>query len=193
MIRALLAVAAVLAGAGCAGSPSTESTSSASGSTKATSREPTSAAKGERISGTGYIYRVPKGWGRPPQDPPGFDLDSLAVNLRDNDGFTDNVNVLLSPVGVMTPERAEDAAENELTAAGAKDISVNDRITVAGSETAHLTAVGSINDRGYRIEQFYPTDNDQTFIVTFSFSTSVTVGDRAKVTDPLLASWAWTD
>lgn len=193
MIRALFAVTAVLACAGCTGAPSAESTSSASESAATTSPAPTSAAKGELISGTGYTYRVPKGWGRPPNNVPGFDPDSLAVDLRDNDGFTDNANVILSPVGEMTPARAEDAAENELTAAGAKDISVNDRITVTGSESAHVTAVMSINDKDYRIEQFYLTDNDQTFVVTFSFSTSLTAGDRAKVTGATMASWAWTD
>lgn len=145
------------------------------------------------IGGSGYAYEVPKGWGQPLQDVPGFDFDSWAVDFRDNDGFSDNINVILSPLGEVAVEQVEEAVEGELSASGAEDISVNDRVTVAGKESAHVTATMSINGKGYTIDQFYTTDNDQTFIVTFSFSTSVGADDRAKVTDAVLASWTWTD
>lgn len=186
MFRTLAVAAAVtlpLASAGCSDAPSTE----------AMSQAPTSAASGPRISGTGYTYNVPEHWGRPAQDIPGFDPDSLAIDLRDSDGFTDNVNVILSPAGGMTPQQAEVSAENELEAAGANGVSVRDRVTVSGSESAHVTAEMSINANDYTVEQFYPTDHGQTFVVTFSFSRSVTAGERAKVTDAVLASWDWTD
>lgn len=148
---------------------------------------------GTTITGTGYTYVVPRGWGPPPQKLPGFDPDSLAVDLQDTDDFADNVNVLLSPASPMTPGEAERAAEQELTAVGASDISIQDRVTVAGGESAHTSAVMSMNDVEYRIEQFFPTDNAQTFVLTFSFSSSVTPPERNEVTDAVLASWSWTD
>lgn len=186
MSRALAAVAAVTAVLACAGC-------SESSSTEATSQAPSSAADGPTISGTGYSYQVPEGWGPSPQDVPGFDPDSYVVDLQDRDGFTDNVNVILSPAGEITPQQAEAAAEEELPAGGFTEVVAHDRVTVAGSESAHVTAAGSINDTDYTVEQFYPTDDGQTFVVTFSFSSSVSAGDRAEVTDAVLASWAWTD
>lgn len=205
-------VAAVLVCAGCSDSESkeptssarestepsatpdpTEATSSAPEPTDATSQSAPSGAKGTTITGSGYSYQVPEGWGVPPQSIPGMDPDSLAADLQDDDEFVDNVNVLLSPAGLSSPEQAEESAKNELTAVGAKEISVLDRVTVAGTEAAHVTALLSLNDREYRIEQFYVNSTDQSYVVTFSFSTSLTAGDRARVTGPVLASWTWTD
>ena len=57
---------------------------------------------------------------------------------------------------------------------------------------AHVTATGSVNDADYRVEQFYPTTDGQTYVVSFSFSTSVSAADRAAVADTVLSSWAWT-
>lgn len=187
MLRALAAAVLALALVGCAEAEPTESGS------ESKSRARAAAAKGPKITGTGYTYKVPKGWGRPRQEVPGFDFDSFALDLRDRDGFADNINVLISPAGAVELGEAEDAAERELTAVGARRISVEERVTVAGSRAAHLSAVMSMNRRAYAIEQFYPTEGDQTFVVTFSFSRSVTPRGRARVTDAVLASWAWTD
>jgi hypothetical protein len=192
MIRTLVAVAAVLACAGCAGSSSDEGSSSES--TAKTSQAPAvAAATGPQISGTGYTYNVPEGWDRPEQDIPGLDLDSLAAALGDDDGFTDNVNVILSPAGELSAEDAEAGAEDELTAAGATDVTVNDRASVAGSDVAHVTSGMSSNGNDYTIEQFVPSNDGQAFVVTFSFSPSLTAQERAAVTDATLASWTWTD
>jgi len=183
MSRVLGVLAVVLVCAGCSGEPSAEGTSGAS----------PPASSGTTISGTGYSYEAPEDWGPSPQDVPGFDPDSYVVDLQDRDGFTDNVNVILSPAGEITPQQAEAAAEEELPAGGFTEVVVHDRVTVAGSESAHVTAAGSINDTDYTVEQFYPSAAGQTFVVTFSFSSSVPAGDRAEVTDAVLASWAWTD
>lgn len=152
----------------------------------------TPSAKGKKIRGTGYTYVVPDGWGKPSQDIPGFDPDSIAVDLNDSDGFTDNVNVLPPSAGKKTLRRAEAAAKAELAAWGAQDIRVNTPARVAGSKTAHVTAGMSMNGNHYTIEQFYPTHNGRTFVVTFSFSRSLTAVERAQVTDTVLATWVWT-
>lgn len=192
VIRTALAVTALLACAGCsdsawsgrdASSPSTSATSAAS--------SPTPAAVGE-IEGTGYSYDVPEGWGDPEQKVPGFDPDSVAADLGDRDGFTDNVNVILSPAGELSADQVEATVESELSGAGFSDITVQDRVDVAGSETAHVTASGSVNDVAYTVEQFYPTADGQTYVVSLSFSTSVSAEDRAAVADTILGSWAWS-
>lgn len=219
MLRTLAVVAttAVLACTGCsedsssASDPSTSESSSESSSespsgsasetetpepTESTSSapEPTAApADGPRISGSGYSYAVPKGWDMPKQDIPGFDFDSFAAALRDGDGFSDNMNVVVSPAGAMDPSQAEQAAEAELTTAGAKEVTVLDRVSIAGVESPHVTALMSLNDTRYQIEQFYPAQGDKGYVVTFSFSTSVDEGARAEVIDAVLASWEWSD
>lgn len=193
MIRILAAAAALLVVAGCSEPaekgverPSPEPTTQES-----TAPEP--AASGREITGTDYAYHVPRGWGLPKQKVPGFDPDSMAFDLRDRDRFTDNINVLVAPADAMDLRMLERAARNELRSIGAKDVTVNDRVTVAGSESIHLTALASINDLPYRVEQFYIRHDDRTFVVTFSFSEGVSTSKRAEVTGAVLASWAWAD
>ena len=194
MIRTLVSVVALLALAGCTDAPSTDETTPTPDQAEAeTPQAGTTAAEGPQISGTGYSYHVPRGWGPMPSEIPGFDPDSVAFDLEDDDGFADNVNVVLAPGGTMTPDEAESAAQNELTSFGAENVTVNDRRTVAGEEAAHTTADFSMNDNEYTVEQFYPTSGDQTFVVTFSFSTSVTPPERAEVTEAVLATWTWED
>ena len=150
-------------------------------------------AAGDLITGTGYSYTAPDGWGVPAQQAPGFNPDSLAVNLSDADEFVDNINVILSPAGEVTPDQVEEAGTAELEEVGATDIQVNDRTTVSGSESAHLSASMSTNDIEYDVHQFYATNEGQTYVITFSFSPSVPPADRAEVYDAALATWTWTD
>ena len=60
-----------------------------------------------------------------------------------------------------------------------------------GEESAHLSA--SVDQQGvqYNIDQFYPSEGDQTYVVTFSFSPDVTAADRAAVYESVLATWTW--
>ena len=119
-------------------------------------------ADGPRLEGAGYAYRVPKDWGPSDQEIPGFDPDTFALDLDDNDGFTDNVNVLLAPGGAMSAEQAEVGAKDELTSAGATGVAVRDRVDVGGREAAHVSAGMSLNDNDYQVEQFYAATDDET-------------------------------
>lgn len=147
-------------------------------------------ATGETISGEAYTYVVPEGWAVPPQDFPGF--DSLAANLQDADGFADNVNVIKSPVGLVTNEQVESEGVTELETAGATDIAVNERVVVADSESAHLTATMSSEGVSYVAEQYYASTDDQTYIVTFSFSDTVPAAERQEIAESILVTWTWS-
>jgi hypothetical protein len=134
---------------------------------------------------------VPEGWGIPDAgDNP--QLDSVAADLTDDDGFSDNINVLLSPAGELTPDVVESAGVSELEQYGATDISVEPRLTIAGAESSHLSAIFSSQGLEYRVEQYYPTNGGQTYVVTFSFSTDVSDADRIAVAESVLASWTWS-
>ena len=79
----------------------------------------TAAATGDTITGDGYSYSVPEGWGTPDADPASMGADTLAADLTDTDGFADNVNVVLSPAGEVSAEQVEGAGVTELENAGA--------------------------------------------------------------------------
>lgn len=184
-LAATLSLGLSLGAAGCSASAPAESTASSPAAPSATP------AAGTVITGTGYRFSVPEGWGDPgPIE--GFDPDSLAVDGSDADGFSDNVNVILSPAGKITPDQVESQGVTELKGSGATDVTVQPRVTVAGSESSHLTAALESGGASYVIDQFYVSDASQTYIVTFSFSPTVTDVERAAVTGPVLASWVFT-
>ncbi len=198
---AALALSAVLLLAGCGMSVAEreETSPGAAESSASPSSAPSSAptsdaapAAGERVSGTGYSFTVPEGWGVPSADLVPAQADVFAVDLTDvEDGFSDNVNVLLSPAGAITPEQVESLGTAELEANGATEVAIGERITVAGSESAHLSAMLEQQGVQYAIEQYYATDAGQTHVVTFSFSPSVEGAQRAEIAESVLATWSW--
>ena len=145
-------------------------------------------ATGETITGTGYSFQVPEGWGVPEgMNQPG--LDSVAIDLNDTDGFSDNVNVIVSPAGELSVEQIEQLAAQEIEASGGTEVEFLDRITIDGSLSPHLTGVYSASGATYRIDQYYPTVPGQTYIVTFSFNDTLSQADRDAVAHSILASW----
>lgn len=198
MTRALAALFSLLLLVGCGtdtddNEPETDTGTSQNETPAPETEEPTPDASGELITGTGYTFNAPDGWGVPEQQTPGFDPDSLAANLDDDDDFVDNVNVLLSPAGEVTPDQVEDMGVQELEAVGATDIEVNDRTTVAGNESAHLSATMSMGEREYVVDQFYASNAGQTYVVTFSFSPSISDGERSEAVESALSTWTWTN
>lgn len=184
-LAALVLVSSLLLG-GCAASA--EPTDDA-GASDAPAVEP---AAGETITGDGYSYVVPEGWEDASGNPgAGAGIDSIAADLTDTDGFADNVNVVKSPAGEVTADVVETIGVDELEGAGAAEVTVHDRLQIAGSESAHVSAVMSSGGSEYLIDQYYVTQNGQTYIVTFSFSDTVSAADRDEIAASVLATWAW--
>lgn len=181
-VAILLAASLTLTGCSLVALPGTTVQSPAPTSTAAP-------ATGDLVSGDGYSYHAPDGWTQ--QDPSlaGGQVDTLIVDLGDDDGFSDNLNVLLSPAGAVTADQVENLGVTELENAGATNVEVRPRLTIAGSESAHLTALAA--SPSYQIDQFYPTHDGQTYVVTFSFSDTVSQADREAIAESVLASWAW--
>jgi len=198
--HALSAVALTLALglAGCATEPansdSTSSELSAPSNSSSASSQPADTgvapATGSVVSGDGYSYTIPVGWAQ--QDAalaPG--TDTVAADGAPTGPFANNVNVVLSPAGAFTPDNVEAAAGNELETAGATEVQVLDRVTVAGEETAHVTAVMTVSDLTYRIHQYYVTSDDQTYVVTFSAAVDVPDEEMISTAESVLATWTW--
>ncbi|MET0932174.1 MAG: hypothetical protein ABWX56_00560 [Mycetocola sp.] len=147
-------------------------------------------ATGQTITGTGYSFVAPAGWSVPPDMAlPGVEL--FVGNLADPDGFADNVVVGHFPSGRVTPDWIELHGVKELESIGAADVEIRNRVMIAGSESAHLAATVSIDGNENQMEQFYVSNDEQTYIVTFSFSLTVAEPDRDYLAESVLKSWAW--
>jgi hypothetical protein len=181
---AVPALALAVALAGCS-SPATTASGDSAPSLDA------APAAGETISGNGYTYALPADWGVPSDVGGVSGFDTLAADLTDDDGFADNVNVVISPAGVITAEQVESQGVDELESAGASDVTVKDRVSVAGAESAHVSARLATQGVEYLVEQYYVSSEDQTYVVTFSFSPDGPEGDRREVAESVLASWSW--
>lgn len=149
-------------------------------------------ADGETLEGDGYSYAVPAGWTVPGDGSDAFGTDTMAADTEDTDGFADNVNVVLSPAGAVSADQVETAGKTELESVGATEVTVQERLTVADSETAHLSASLGAEGVSYLVEQYYLTNDDQTYVITFSFSDTVSDDDRTALADSVLATWTWS-
>ncbi|MFS0731953.1 hypothetical protein ABC304_08095 [Microbacterium sp. 1P10UB] len=192
----VFALTAVLALAGCASPAATtapdEAAPQESASQESAAPETEAPdASGTTITGDGYSYTAPEGWEDAKDQAGTTGADSLAADLTDTDGFSDNVNVIKSPAGEISADDVETLGVQELEGAGATDVQVLDRENVAGSESAHLTALFSSEGAEYRIDQYYLTNSGQTYVVTFSFSTTVEEPERTEVADSVLSTWTW--
>jgi hypothetical protein len=180
-----LAAALTVTLAGCF-SPSPASPTTGESAPPAISVDP---ATGDTITGTGYSFNAPEGWSIPESTPAG--VDTVVADQTDADGFFDNLNVVLSPAGAVTPEQVETAGVAELEGVGATDVQVRPRIAIAGAESAHLSAMLTSSGVTYRFEQYYATDSGRTCVITFSFSDTVPTADREALAESVLASWTW--
>ncbi|MCK6079129.1 hypothetical protein KZX37_00680 [Microbacterium sp. EYE_5] len=190
MLRITSAIAALVLAAlvmtGCGGRSDAETPPSATSDLPAIAP-----ADGETVAGEAYGFTLPQGWGFPDGAPDTFDETTFAAFLDDQDDFADNLNIITSPAGEVSPEQVESVGVDELEGAGATDVTVLDRVTAAGQETAHLTAGFEQDGVEYQIDQYYLTDAGQTYIVTFSFSPDVSQEDRDQIAQSVLATWQW--
>ncbi|MFS0868255.1 hypothetical protein AB3M83_13085 [Microbacterium sp. 179-B 1A2 NHS] len=183
-----LVLASAIALAGCStAAPEVEESQAPTASAPAVAP-----AAGGTVEGDAYVFSTPEGWGFPEEAPEGYDETMFSADLTDTDDFTDNLNVITSPAGEITPEQVESDGVAELENVGATDVTVLDRVTAGGVESAHLTA-GFASPEGveYTIDQYYLTDAGQTHIVTFSFSPDVPQEDRDALAQSVLATWQW--
>lgn len=185
-------VASVMLLTGCFSSQIQESTDG--GTTSSTSSEPQAseqAPAGPVVEGTGFRFTAPDGWVEADPPPTGADVAAIAEDAGD-DGFADNVNVVLAPSGLVSLDTVEEQVPVELTAGGATDLVVGDRVEVADTQAAHFTATANAPQGSYTVEQYVFSSSDQTYVVTFSFSVEVAPEDRLRVSDAVLATWAWS-
>lgn len=147
-----------------------------------------SAASGPVISGTGYSFNAPEGWvsGNAAQG-----TDVVALDPQPVDGFTVNVNVVISPLGLVDLGRVESSSKQELEAYGATDVVVHDRAMLGGKEFTHVSAGMNVQGIDYLVEQFAVNSSSQTYIFTFSYPPSVTQTERVDTATSVLLTMSF--
>lgn len=143
------------------------------------------------ISGTGYAYQAPTGY-EEPEDLPDTRLDSVAAETDRGDDFADNINVLLSP-NALEPGQFENSAVAELESNGFTDVAVGDSTDIDGVATPSISATGTRGDAGFTTVQYFPTYEDQSYVITFSFDSGRSEEERSEVVDQVLGSWQWSE
>jgi hypothetical protein len=197
---AALAIVSTLTLAGCGGGSDSDGDTTSSDATTATPDAPETedaddveAPDGDTIQGTGYSYAVPEGWAVPEQDVPGTEqTDSFAADLKDSDGFADNINVIrLDPAPLDDLDALEKGLEAELEGAGSKDVKVGDRTEVDGDEAVTISSIQEQNGKQYLTDQVNAIHDGVSYVITFSFSDTVSEEDRDEIAASVLSSWKW--
>lgn len=192
---ATLTLLAGLALAGCGGGDSDDASDDTSKKDSSTSAPaPTEdPATGGKVSGKGYSFNAPEDWRKPSQDIPGTEqTDTFVADLTDDDGFADNINVVrLDPAPIKDAGPLEKALVKELEGAGAKKVTVRDRIEMDGDTAVHIASEFTQQGATYLTEQYDAIHDGVSYVVTFSFSTDVPQDDRDETAGSVLATWKW--
>ncbi|MFC5676366.1 hypothetical protein [Aeromicrobium endophyticum] len=195
---AALAVVSTLTLAGCGGSdddkPDTDTSSSASDSDSDSGSDADSdvaPATGDVITADGFSFNAPEGWTDAKDVNPA--AVALAANRQDTDGFADNVNVIEDPTVVDADiDELESSIERVLKNADSQEVEVEDPTDIDGEEAARISALLTLNGNKYRTEQFAVDHDGKGYIVTFSFSETVSDDDRDELAESVLATWKWS-
>ena len=204
-ISVVIAVLA-LAVSGCGGSdhpsakdkPVASSTSSATPTDTPSARDEPATSSSSAAPAVGDIqetkyfsYRAPKGW-KGPASPVVSGPVSVVGDTDDHDGFTDNINVIrIDPPPAATADALEKAAVLELKGGHATDIKVLPQQKIDGTPAVHITSGFSQNGVKYLINQFTMLHGNVAYVVTFSYSNTVTPKRENSVAQSVMATWKW--
>lgn len=194
--------------AGCGGDDGDAKESDPSSSPSAASPTPTAEesqapadtdfgapAKGARVKGKDYTYRMPMAWKNMTQQARTVQksIDSSAGEATFDDGFKDNVSVNFDKAPGSTLDDLEASVPDQL-AKNVKKLDMRPRVILDGVETLHYRGLFVSGASKYFLEQFTSIDEEARItIISFSFSPDLPKAERDQVVNGVLASWKWTD
>lgn len=170
---------------------------SASASASSTAPRPTplsaAPARGARITGQGYTFRIPQGWRDVTArvDHHGGVDRAAGARVADH-GFNSNVNVVVTP-GALTPAQIIQVTRSieQRIRPSAPSYAVRPPVLVAGEHAGHLAGLRSRAEPPYWLEQYVLSHGHRAYVVSFSFSPRVPAAQRRHAIDAVLASWTW--
>lgn len=179
----------------------TSASSSVSATPSATPEEPKAQnldfgkpAKGPKITGTGYRYRVPASW---TEDTTGAkeldaDIDTAAWESDGRDGFRNNVAVTYIVASGGDLAGLEESMTEQLSEQ-AKSLETLDRVLIDGRAAAHHRGTMKAEPSPYLLDQYSVIDDDgKVTVIGFSYPASLAAKKRDAITHSILASWKWT-
>jgi hypothetical protein len=175
-------------------SPSASASDSLSAGPSSTAKPST----GKAMAGTGYGYNLPKGWEdittQLKQNQPGIDTGGRAKPATPP--FTANMNTLTTPSKVSGEPTKDDLDALAIQIKGevkslAPTIKTQPHVTIAGAPTVHQEGNANSSGTKFYLVQYFAIHKGDNYGLTFAFPTSVSASDRAKVVQPVLASWKW--
>lgn len=191
MSRLRLAVALVVStsalvacGGGSASSPKSSSASSESS---------TDSATGATIVGDDFTFNAPDDWKENDGSAmPSVNFLALAVDADDDDGFSDNVNVVSDPTltqvdGVDELGKAVEKVLDRIS----EDVELGDPARIDGEDAAVASATFTGGGLEYRTVQYAVTHADNGYVITFSFSAERPRTEQREIADSVMASWSW--
>lgn len=184
-IALALALAASLLLAGCG-----------SGSTTL-SLDDVTPVTGQTVAGTGYSFVVPESWNIAEESVQVMGFDTFVTSSYQENDYVANVNVALASF----VEKSLDELEKHVVAEFEKsslpdieieDVTIRDRVMVAGSAVAHISSTSAMRDVKLDSEQFYLLNSDGlSAIMTFSFVGETTAAQRDALCYSILVTWSW--
>jgi hypothetical protein len=151
-------------------------------------------ATGQQVKGSGYVLTAPKGWAARKVKVPGSGkVDKQVFDLDDRDGFVDNINVVIAEPGAYDVDRMEASALNEMGMAGVRNRRARRPVLLAGEPATHVSGRLTKNRVKYVVEQYHAVQDDQVYVVTFSFSPGLGRAGRQETTESVLNTWKWTE
>lgn len=184
-IAVLVMLTAALSACGGGGSDDKADPTPTKGTATALDVKP---ADGDTISTDDFTYTVPKDW----KESSETRALTLAIDSKDPDGFSDNINVVADKTIVgMEGDELEDAVKRALDGV-ATDVKIGDRVAVDGEEAVHVGAIFDSNGIKYRTEQYAVAHDDAGYVVTVSFSPDVPAAERDEVSESILTTWKWS-
>lgn len=150
-------------------------------------------AKGAKISGTTYSYRVPVDWidNTASAREVNSEIDTSGAEADGSDGFRNNVTVtsIVAAGGNLDDLEADLLIQLEDVA---KEIEQRDRVLLAGRPMAHHSGTIKAKPVNYLLDQYSGIDDEgRVTVITFSYARDVPAKARKRTTHAILASWKW--
>jgi hypothetical protein len=150
-------------------------------------------AKGPKVTGEGYTYRVPTAWADVTKQARKMQasVDTAASEKAATDGFADNISVGYQATAATLDELAV-TVQDQLEPL-VKDLSALDHVTIDGVEALRHSGPASSAGRSYFLEQFVALRDGRVAIITFSLGRSLPVETREGLVASVMASWSWAE
>lgn len=150
-------------------------------------------AKGPKLDGADYTFRVPGNWveNTATARELASDIDVSAWESDGTDGFRNNVAVTWVVATGGNLDDLEADVTVQLTDL-AKELEQQPRVMLDGRPMAHHTGLMTAKPVNYVLDQYTGIDDEgRVTVIAFSYARNVPEKVRNRTTNSILATWKW--